>query len=129
MSEQLAENKKRYRQSRRGAKYLLQGSVKCACCGYSYYGKPSRGGRANGKHRRYTYFRCIGMDAYRFGGTRICDNKQLRTSVLDEAVWDGGASSILTPTVGQRSGLASWRRSVTATLTHVRRTTDWTRKR
>jgi len=85
---QLAENKTRYRQGRRGAKYLLQGLLKCACCGYSFYGKPSRGGRANGKYRRYTYYRCIGMDAYRFGGNRICDNKQLRTSVLDEAVWE-----------------------------------------
>jgi site-specific DNA recombinase len=88
IGEQLAENKKRYRQGRRGAKYLLQGLVQCACCGYSFYGKPARGGRANGKHRRYTYYRCIGTDAYRFGGNRICDNKQLRTSVLDEAVWE-----------------------------------------
>jgi site-specific DNA recombinase len=87
-AEQLAENKKRNRQGRRGAKYLLQGLLKCACCGYSYYGKPSRGGRANGKTRRYTYYRCIGMDAYRFGGNRICDNKQVRTSVLEEAVWE-----------------------------------------
>ena len=88
IGEQLAENKKRYRQGRRGAKYLLQGLVQCGCCGYSFYGKPSRGGRANGKYRRYTYYRCIGMDAYRFGGNRICDNKQVRTSVLDEAVWE-----------------------------------------
>jgi site-specific DNA recombinase len=88
VAEQLAENKKRNRQGRRGAKYLLQGLLKCACCGYSYYGKPSRGGRANGKTRRYTYYRCIGMDAYRFGGNRICDNKQVRTSVLEEAVWE-----------------------------------------
>ena len=88
VAEQLAENKKRNRQGRRGAKYLLQGLLKCACCGYSYYGKPARGGRASGKYRRYTYYRCIGMDAYRFGGQRICDNKQLRTSVLEEAVWE-----------------------------------------
>ena len=88
VAEQLAENKKRYRQGRRGAKYLLQGLLKCDCCGYTFYGKPSRGGRANGKTRRYTYYRCIGMDAYRFGGNRICDNKQVRTSVLEEAVWE-----------------------------------------
>ena len=88
VADQLAENKKRNRQGRRGAKYLLQGLLKCACCGYSYYGKPSRGGRAQGKTRRYTYYRCIGMDAYRFGGNRICENKQVRTSVLEEAVWE-----------------------------------------
>ena len=28
------------------------------------------------------------MDGYRFGGNRICDNKQVRTSVLEEAVWE-----------------------------------------
>jgi len=88
VAEQLAENKKRYRQGRRGAKYLLQGLLKCDCCSYSFYGKPARGGRANGKFRRYTYYRCIGMDGYRFGGNRICDNKQVRTSVLEEAVWE-----------------------------------------
>jgi site-specific DNA recombinase len=88
VAEQLAENKKRNRQGRRGAKYLLQGLLKCDCCGYSYYGKPARGGRAAGKTRRYTYYRCIGMDAYRFGGHRICDNKQVRASVLEEAVWE-----------------------------------------
>jgi len=98
VAEQLADNKKRYRQRRRGAKYLLQGLLKCACCGYSYYGKPSRGGRANGKYRRYTYYRCIGMDAYRFGGNRICDNKQVRTSVLEEAVWEDVSDVLRDPT-------------------------------
>jgi site-specific DNA recombinase len=96
-AEQLAENKKRNRQGRRGAKYLLQGLLRCACCGYSYYGKPSRGGRANGKTRRYTYYRCIGMDAYRFGGNRICDNKQVRTSVLEEAVWEDVSDLLRAP--------------------------------
>jgi site-specific DNA recombinase len=66
----------------------VQGLVECMCCGYSYYGKPAHGGRANGKQRRYEYYRCIGTDAYRFGGNRICDNKQLRVPVLDEAVWE-----------------------------------------
>ncbi len=27
------------------------------------------------------------MDGYRFGGNRICDNKPVRTSVLEEVVW------------------------------------------
>jgi site-specific DNA recombinase len=97
VAEQLAANKRQYRQRRRGAKYLLQGLLKCACCGYSYYGKPSRGGRANGKYRRYTYYRCIGMDAYRFGGNRICDNKQVRTSVLEEVVWEDVSSLLRDP--------------------------------
>jgi site-specific DNA recombinase len=30
----------------------------------------------------------IGSDAYRFGGVRLCWNKQLRTDLVDEAVWE-----------------------------------------
>ena len=94
---QLVENKKRNRQGRRGAKYLLQGLLKCSCCGYSFYGKPARGGRANGKTRRYLYYRCIGTDAFRFGGERICSNKQLRASVLEDAVWSDVADLLRDP--------------------------------
>jgi len=36
----------------------------------------------------YGYYRCIGTDAYRFAGERVCDNKQVRTDLLEEAVWD-----------------------------------------
>jgi Group II intron, maturase-specific domain len=38
--------------------------------------------------RSYAYYRCIGSDAYRFGGVRLCWNKQLRTDLVDEAVWE-----------------------------------------
>ena len=41
---------------------------------------------AKEKHQ-YAYYRCIGTDAYRFGGERICDNKQVRTQRLDDVVW------------------------------------------
>ncbi len=37
--EQLAENRRRSRQSARGARYLLQGLLVCRLCGYAYYGK------------------------------------------------------------------------------------------
>jgi site-specific DNA recombinase len=37
--EQLQENRQRARVPQRGAKYLLQGLIVCACCGYAYYGK------------------------------------------------------------------------------------------
>ena len=30
----------------------------------------------------------MGTDAYRFGGQKVCDNKQVRTDKLDEAVWN-----------------------------------------
>ena len=38
---QLDENRRRARCGQRGAKYLLQGLLVCACCGYAYYGKRS----------------------------------------------------------------------------------------
>ena len=31
-------------------------------------------------------YRCTGSDAYRFGGQRLCWNKQIRTDMLDAAV-------------------------------------------
>jgi site-specific DNA recombinase len=86
-AEQLAENRQRRRESRRGARYLLQGLVVCGQCGYAYYGKPLSRSARKGKPRDYAYYRCIGCDAYRFGGQRICTNKQCRTDQLDKAVW------------------------------------------
>jgi len=87
VEERLAENRKRNRQSRRGARYLLQGLIVCARCDYAFYGKPVSLKAAKGKRRDYSYYRCIGTDSYRFGGERVCHNKQVRTDVLDEAVW------------------------------------------
>jgi len=84
---QLEENRKRARQSKRGARYLLQGLLVCAHCQYAYYGKPVSRKSAKGKARDYAYYRCIGTDAYRFGGERICDNIQVRTDMLDQLVW------------------------------------------
>lgn len=85
---QLDENRQRARQRKRGASYLLQGLVVCAQCGYSYYGKPVSNKAAKGKPWRYAYYRCIGTDGYRFGGERVCDNHQVRTDTLDQAVWE-----------------------------------------
>ena len=87
VQEQLTENKKRNRQGKRGARYLLQGLLICKQCGYAYYGKPVSTCSGKGKKRSYAYYRCIGSDAYRFGGERICDNKQVRTDLLEESVW------------------------------------------
>ena len=87
VQQQLSENRQRARQSQRGAKYLLQGLVVCKLCGYSYYGKPVSNKAAKGQTRDYAYYRCIGTDAYRFGGQRICSNTQVRTDLLEVAVW------------------------------------------
>ena len=87
VQEQLRANQRYARQRQRGARYLLQGLVLCARCGYAYYGKPVSTSAAKGKRRAYAYYRCIGTDAYRFGGQRVCDNTQVRTDRLDAAVW------------------------------------------
>ncbi len=88
VQEQLQENQQRARIGQRGARYLLQGLLVCACCGYAYYGKPISPSARKGNPRSYAYYRCIGSDAYRFGGVRLCWNKQLRTDLVDEAVWN-----------------------------------------
>jgi site-specific DNA recombinase len=84
---QLEENRQRRRDRPRGGRYLLQGLVVCMRCGYGCYGKPVSRASAKGKVP-YAYYRCTGSDAYRFGGQRLCWNKQVRTDVLDAAVWE-----------------------------------------
>ena len=84
---QLQENLRHARQRQRGARYLLQGLATCVECGYGFYGKAVSTGAAKGQPRAYAYYRCIGTDAYRFGGERVCANTQVRTDRLDAAVW------------------------------------------
>lgn len=87
VQEQLQENKRHARQSHRGALYLLQGLRQCHHCGYALYGKRLSPSARKGKPRAYAYYRCLGTDAYRFGGERLCQNPQVRTDLLDQAVW------------------------------------------
>jgi site-specific DNA recombinase len=84
---QLQENRQRRRDRPGGGRYLLQGLVVCKRCGYGCYGKPVSRTSAKGKVP-YAYYRCTGSDAYRFGGQRLCWNKQIRTDILDAAVWE-----------------------------------------
>jgi site-specific DNA recombinase len=86
---QLEENRRRRRDRPGGGRYLLQGLVVCKRCGYGCYGKPTSRASAKGQARiPYAYYRCTGSDAYRFGGQRLCWNKQVRTDMLDAAVWE-----------------------------------------
>lgn len=97
VQEQLEENKKVARVRGRGALYLLQGLVVCHCCNYAYYGKSVRNKRGQ-KISTYTYYRCIGTEAHRFGGNKICSNKQIRTDALDIAVWEEVRNLLKNPT-------------------------------
>jgi site-specific DNA recombinase len=96
VQDQRNENRLRGRERQRGAKYLLQGLLECQCCGYAYYGKPVSRSSAKGKVP-YAYYRCIGTDAYRFGGQRVCDNKQARTDKLDQWVWNDACELLRNP--------------------------------
>lgn len=93
---QLEENRKYARQRRRGATYLLQGLTVCGHCHYAYDGKTVSKAAAKGG-RDYAYYRCIGTDAYRFGGERLCDNKQVRTDDLDDLVWQQVVALLANP--------------------------------
>ena len=84
----MLENKKRLRESLRGATYLLQGLIKCSICGYSFYGRNQKNPAANGKFIKYQYYKCMGSDYTRFSnGKRICSNIQVRVDMLDDAIW------------------------------------------
>ena len=82
VAEQLEENRLRARQAQRGARHLLQGLTVCKQCGYAYYGT-----LAYRSKKEYGYYRCIGTEAYRFGGERKCDNLPVYKEVLEDLVW------------------------------------------
>ena len=87
VAEQLDENRLRNRQSRRGARWLLQGLLVCKACGYALYGLGSRSRLANGRLIEYAHYRCVGRNGCRFGGQPICSNRQVKVAELDAAVW------------------------------------------
>src|SRR5215472_18710542 len=70
----------RARIPQKGSRYLLQGLLVCAQCGYAYHGCTN--------DERNAYYRCSGsMSLPRFGGKRRCWNKELRMDQTDAAVW------------------------------------------
>jgi site-specific DNA recombinase len=85
-AEQLAENRQRHRQRRAGARYLLQGLVVCARCGYAFYGLQ----RVSSKRRQTcrAYYRCTGR---RGAGAELdtpCQAQQIAAAPLEAAVWE-----------------------------------------
>jgi site-specific DNA recombinase len=83
--EQLSENRRRYRQRKAGARYLLQGLLVCQSCGYALCGRWKASWRRSGQG--YRYYRCTGTDSHRFAGQRQCDARPLPVEPLDAAVW------------------------------------------
>ena len=60
--------------------------MQCQQCGYAFYGKRLSPSARQGKPRADAY-RCLGTDAYRFGGKRVGQHTQVRTDLLDLVVW------------------------------------------
>jgi site-specific DNA recombinase len=131
VQEQLTENRLRGRERKRGACYLLQGLLECQCCGYAYYGKKISRCSAKGKVP-YAYYRCVGTDAYRFGGQRVCENKQIRTDKVDEAVWSDACELLRHPTLLRKEyerrlaapGSSDGDQSLTKQIGHAQRTVN-----
>jgi site-specific DNA recombinase len=90
--DQLQRNRRLSQRHARGERYLLQGLVGCAHCGYGFYGVTvcNAARKAPPVHgaRRYSYYRCTGSDAFRFGGASVCTNPGLRAETLDDYVWE-----------------------------------------
>jgi site-specific DNA recombinase len=94
VAERLEENRRRYREQKKGAEFLLGGLLVCHRCGSAYCGRRSRG--ANTSHR-YVYYRCLGTDKYRHGGEAICANKSVSGKGLEESVWTDVCSLLKEP--------------------------------
>jgi len=84
VQEQLRENQRRAQLRRKGTRFLLQGLICCAQCGYALCGN-TRQTPDGGEHG---YYRCTGTDRYRFGGDRLCESTSVRIDLLDSAVWE-----------------------------------------
>jgi site-specific DNA recombinase len=82
--ERLEENRRRYRQQKQGAEFLLSGLLVCGRCGSAYCGRRQRSRHGDGA---YVYYRCLGTDKYRHGGEALCANASLNGARLEEAVW------------------------------------------
>jgi site-specific DNA recombinase len=95
--EQLEESRARSRTGARGARHLLQGLLVCGACGYALCGKACRRPAAGGKERAYAYYRCCGTEPHRFGGERVCRGRQVRSDLLDAAVWEDVRSLLSDP--------------------------------
>jgi site-specific DNA recombinase len=87
VQEQMIDNQKRARERKGGASYLLQGLLGCKKCGHAFCGRRQLS-RANGKRTvQYTYYRCCGAQNPQIGERAVCNNKLVRSELLEDAVW------------------------------------------
>lgn len=96
VAEQLKENREKFRQQVESPGYLLQGLIECGCCGYTWYGKGITRITKNPK-APYPYYRCIGMDSFRFSGTKPCSYRPVRLDRLDTVIWNDVCTLLQNP--------------------------------
>ncbi|QMV45888.1 recombinase family protein [Wolbachia pipientis] len=83
VQKQLGENKERARIQREGKKkYLLQSLVVCQNCKYAY-----SGAQCGGEGEKISYYRCSSTIRITDGEEK-CNNKSVRTDMLEMAVWE-----------------------------------------
>ena len=87
VAQRLAENQRRNRERKAGAKYLLQGLLECARCGYACTGRQSGKVRPGLQKEVYFYYRCSAKERCPTKEESRCDNQSIRITALDEAVW------------------------------------------
>jgi len=80
VQQQMEENRKRQRVRLSGPKRLLSGLTLCGKCGSAYCNRKSTDGK-------YRYYRCLGTEAHRHGGQKICDNGSVKAPELEARVW------------------------------------------
>ncbi len=99
-NEQLAENRRRFRQSRRGASFLLQGLLVCPRCGYAWCGQPRYGKKQRAHDARPSgSYRCSGrMAAKHADDMPSCTAKPVATQHLDDVVWHDVCQLLRDPT-------------------------------
>ena len=92
VQECLAEHKRHPGQTAPRPAHLLSGLVVCKKCGYAYVAHRS-GPKGAGK----LYYCCLGVDAGRFHGQKVCSNPSLQAPLLEEAVWNDVRALLLEP--------------------------------
>ncbi|MHB1287571.1 MAG: recombinase family protein, partial [Leptospirales bacterium] len=82
LAEELLAQNKKHSLRRTKVPSLLQGLLYCKSCSYTLYRSSTRTSA-----RTIYYYRCLGSDAYRYGGKPFCDQKPIRQDALDQVVW------------------------------------------
>jgi site-specific DNA recombinase len=80
VQERLETNRRRLRETRRGARHLLQGLLVCSSCGYALSGHTVRA--------KYAYYCCPGSYGSAVADRRLCPTRPQRTEELEAAVWN-----------------------------------------